>query len=162
MVLYLKQTVFSKYPKIRFHYRNWNLGRSEVAKVLLVETNMETPTHLSRKLELYIPVSSSELTFSYYYMTVTLKIIWFLSFGWLEFFQQDLHRQLFLSKMGIFLTSIVSCSIYYFCATLTKNIAVRLRFLFKIESDRVLTAYQKVSTIVVPFLFQMICETTTL
>ena len=129
--------------------------------MLLVETNIEIPTHFVRKLELYISVSSSELTFPYYYMTVTLKNIWFLSLGWLEFFQQDLHRQLLLSKMGIFLTSIVVCSIYYFSATLTKNIAVRLRFLFKIESDRVLTAYQKVSTIMVPYLFQMICETTT-
>ena len=66
----------------------------------------------------------------YYYMTLTQKNLGFYSLDWLEFFHQDLHRQLFPPKMGSFIKSNVLCSMYHFYGTLTKNIAVRLRRLF--------------------------------
>ena len=52
----------------------------------------------------------------------------------LEFYQQDLHRQLFSLENAFFLKSIVVCSIYHLCAALTENIAVQLRFLFSLYS----------------------------
>ena len=52
----------------------------------------------SRKLQLWILVPGSELTLSYYCKTVLLKNLWLCSLHWLEFFHQDLHRQVFSLK----------------------------------------------------------------
>ena len=79
-------------------HRNWNLDRPEVAKVILIQTNLEIPTFPSRKLQLWILVSGSELTLSYYHRTLTLKNLCVYSLHWFEFFHQDLHRQLFSLK----------------------------------------------------------------
>ena len=69
-----------------------------MAKVIFIQTFLEIPTRHYRKLQLWILVSGSELTLSYYCRTVTNKNLWFHSLYWLEFFQQDLHRQVFFLK----------------------------------------------------------------
>ena len=60
-------------------HRYWNPDRPEVAKVILVQTYLKIPTRPSLKLQLSIFVSGSELTLSYYYTILTLKILWFYS-----------------------------------------------------------------------------------
>ena len=70
-----------------------------MAKVILVQTYLEIPTRPSRKLQLWILASGSELTLSYYYKTLTLNNLRFYSLHWLEFFHQDHHHQFFPSKM---------------------------------------------------------------
>ena len=81
---------------------NWNPDRPDVAKVLLVHTYLEISTLDPRKLQLRILVSGFELTLSYHYRTFILKNLWFYSLPWLEFFYQDLHRQL-VSLKNVFL-----------------------------------------------------------
>ena len=65
--------------------RIWNPDGPELAKVLLVQTNFETPNQPSRKICLWIFVSSSELTLSNYYMTLALGKLCFYFSDWLEF-----------------------------------------------------------------------------
>ena len=89
-----KLFVFKNF-KIWSLHRSWNPDRPEVAIVNLVETYPEIPTRPSRKLQLWILLSGSELMLSYHFMTLTMKIFWFYSLCWLEFFHQDLHPQLF-------------------------------------------------------------------
>ena len=72
-----------------------------MAKRLLAQTYLGIPAHPSgEKRQLWILVSSFELTFLLYSMTLTLRNLWFYSLGWLEFFHQDLHRQLFSLENG--------------------------------------------------------------
>ena len=71
------------------------------------------------------------MTLSYYCNTLTLKNLCFYSLYWLEFFHQDIHR--LFQECFSFSKSNVVCSIYHFCAALTKNVAVRLGLLFTIK-----------------------------
>ena len=80
------------------------LTGQEVANMLLVQTHLEIPNHPSGKLQLWVLVSSSELTLSGHYMTLTLKNLWFYSLVWLEFFHQDLYRQI-SSLRNVFFSS---------------------------------------------------------
>ena len=93
-----KRLFVSKYLKKWSVHRNWNPDRPEMAKVLLVQNYLEIPTRPFWKLQLWILVSGSEFTFSYYFRTLAVKDIWFYSLHWLEFFREDLHRQLFSLK----------------------------------------------------------------
>ena len=102
----------------------------QISKILLIVFKCYSLTFLPQVLN----------TFSYYYITVALKNLWFDSLDWLEFFHQCLHRQFsFLSKLGLFLSSIVICSICYFCAILMENIAVRLRSVLCLQLHQNLT-----------------------
>ena len=87
----------SKHLKILFLHRNWNLDRPELAKVILVETYLDIPTRPSRKLQLWIFISGSELTLSFYYRTLTVESLWFYSFYRLDFF-----NNFFLSDIRFF------------------------------------------------------------
>ena len=71
-----------------------------MAKVLLVRTYLEVPTHPSQELQLWILISGSELPLSYYYQTLTMQNLWFYSLVWLKLFHYDPHRQLFSLKNG--------------------------------------------------------------
>ena len=81
-------------------HRNCNLDSLELAKELLVQTGPEIPTDSSGNPHLSIFVYIFELTLSYYYKTLTLKNLWVYFLHWLEFFHQDLHRQLLSLKNG--------------------------------------------------------------
>ena len=100
----------SKYPFIWPLFWNWNLNWTGVTKLLLVQTYLETPNHPSRKRQCWIVISSSELTLSCYYMTLTLKNLWFYSLNWFEFFHHALHWRLFRLKEGFF--SQINCRIF--------------------------------------------------
>ena len=64
--------------------RSWNPDRLKVAKVLLVQTYLEIPAHPSRKLQLWVLVSNSELTLSHYYMTHTEEsLVLFFWLAWI-------------------------------------------------------------------------------
>ena len=98
----------SKYLKIRSLHQNWNPDRPEVSKVISVQTYLEIPTRPTRKLQLWILKSSSELTLSYYYWTLTMgkPLVLFLKLAWmLELFHKDLHRQLFSLKNAFFFSN---------------------------------------------------------
>ena len=70
--------------------------------MFLDQTQLEILTQPPRKLQLWFLVSSSELTLSYFYMTIMLTYFGFRSSDWLELFHQDLHRQLFSSRNVFF------------------------------------------------------------
>ena len=89
------------YPKIWSLHRNWNPFCPKVAKVLLVQTYLEISIQIFQKPQLWILVSGSELTLSYYYRTLTLKKLSFWPLQWLEFFHQDLDN-FFFSKAALF------------------------------------------------------------
>ena len=80
-----------------------------MAKVFFVQTNLEVPTHPFRKLQLWNLFSISELTFSYYNMTLTLKNICLCALDWRDLFHHDIHRQLFPSKLSSFFFKINCC-----------------------------------------------------
>ena len=88
----------TKYRKIWSVHRNWNPDTPKVAKVLVFQTYLEIPTSPFRQLHLWIFVSGSELTISYCNKTLALNNLWSYSLHWLEFFHQNLHRQLFSIK----------------------------------------------------------------
>ena len=83
---------------------------------------------------MWISVAGTEMTISYYYRTLKLSNCQFHSLHWLAFFHQHIHRQLISLKNAFSMKSIVVCSICRLRATLTKNIAVRLRLLFWFHS----------------------------
>ena len=80
----------------------WNLDRPEVAKVISFQAYLEIPTRPSRKLRLWILVSWSELTLSYYYRTLNPENRWFYSLHWLQLFRQEFHWQLFSLSFAFF------------------------------------------------------------
>ena len=65
IALYLKQTVRFTISKPDIYI---GIGILRI-KVILFQTYLEIPTRPWRKLQLWIPVSGSELTLSYYYKT---------------------------------------------------------------------------------------------
>ena len=96
------------YLKIGSLYRNGNPDRSEVANVLLVQTYLEFLAHPSRKLQLWIFVSGSKLTLSYYYRTLTLKNLSFISYIGLNSHIKISIDNFSLSKMRSFF-KIICC-----------------------------------------------------
>ena len=127
----------SRHPKIWSLHQNWTLDRPEVVKLISVQAHLEIPNRPYRKLQLWILVSGLIWRFhtTTRLTTLTLKNLWFYSLHWLEFFHQNLHRQLFFSRIRLFKNEMLYVQSVNFVPPWQKISQLLLFFFFKITSQ---------------------------